>query len=152
MAETQQPAAPAPQPAAPPNPTPPAAAPAPAAALQPAAPPAPPPLPQGPTAQEAATTERKRVQTILNSPEAQGRESLARFLAFERPELDADSAIMVLKAAPKEQSSNPLERAMAHVPNPKVGVSATEVEGTAAEEAQRILAFVPKDRKVTRAA
>jgi signal peptide peptidase SppA len=130
----------------------PAAPPAPVAA----APPVPPPLPAQPdaaTLTQAATAERQRVQAILSSPEAEGRESFARFLAFERPEMTAEVAIMTLKASPKAAApapANPLEQAMAQVPNPKVGLTDTQVEGTAEEEAGRILAFVPKHRKVAR--
>jgi signal peptide peptidase SppA len=128
----------------------PAAPPAPVAA----APPIPPPLPAQPDAAAIAAAERARVQLILNSPEAVGREAFARFLAFERPELSAETAVMTLKASPKATpapAANPLEQAMAQVPNPKVGISAAEVEGTAEEEAGRILAFVPQNRKVKRA-
>ena len=135
-----------------PNPQPvPAAPPAPQAA----APPVPPPLPAQPDAAAIATAERARVQLILTSPEAEGRESFARFLAFERPEMSAEIAIMTLKASPKAAAPapvNPLEHAMAQVSNPKVGViDTTQVEGTAQEEAGRILAFVPQTRKVKRA-
>ena len=94
----------------------------------------------------AADAERARISAILNLEEAKGNEALAQQLALT-PGIDAESAKRILAAAPKANAtpSNPLAAAMAQVPNPKVGVGEGD---TAADEAARVLAFVPKERRV----
>jgi len=100
-----------------------------------------------PPTPDPRTAERQRIAAILNSPEAQGREALARVLAIES-DLDPEAARRILAAAPAAAPApapNQFAQAMAQIPNPKVGTSPTGDEPlTAAQEAERILAFVPK--------
>lgn len=63
------------------------------------------------TAEKKAADERTRVKAILESPEAEGRDALARQLAFGTT-LSADDAIASLKVAPKEKKAGPLASAM----------------------------------------
>ena len=95
------------------------------------------------------TAERQRIAAILNAPEAKGREDLARMLALET-DLTPEAARKVLSAAPTaEKSTNPLAAKMAQVQNPAVGTRGPDEQDTPAAEANRILAFVPKDRRRT---
>lgn len=94
------------------------------------------------------TTERQRIAAILNCEEARGREELARVLALDTDH-NLATAKKILQASPVSgKSNNALERRMAQITNPTVGVSADEETNTAQAEASRILAFVPEDRKV----
>lgn len=52
---------------------------------------------------EGAKQERTRIRAILEAPEAQGREEVARSLAFES-EMPVEAAITGLKVAPKKSS------------------------------------------------
>jgi hypothetical protein len=98
------------------------------------------------------TDERQRIAAILTCEEAKGREELARALALETNHT-VEAAKKLLAAAPVAAAPAPvvnaLEAHMAQIENPKVGVPAekTEADDSPATEAQRILAFVPKDRK-----
>jgi signal peptide peptidase SppA len=94
------------------------------------------------------TEERQRIAAILNCEEAKGREQLAQTLALETNHT-VEAAKKLLSAAPTAPKANPLEAKMATIANPAVGVSADqrEEESTPATEVQRILAFVPKERK-----
>ena len=69
-------------------------------------------------AASARASERKRIGAILNSPEAKGRESLAKHFATQT-NLSAKAARAALKAAP--QSKGGLAQAMAGVDQPKLG-------------------------------
>ena len=142
------------QPTTTPAPAPnPAATPAPVPTTSPA--PQTTPAPRGEAdAPTTAESERERIAAILDSPEAQGRESLARHLALAT-DLSSTSARAILGAAPITTPAsaapvNPLAREMASIRNPVVGVggAAQEEEDSPAAEAARILTFVPKDRKV----
>jgi hypothetical protein len=53
---------------------------------------------------EGASAERQRIKAIISSPEAEGREPLARHLAFETG-MDAASASGALAACPKSSGS-----------------------------------------------
>lgn len=74
---------------------------------------------RGAIAQELAA-DRQRALAIIEHPEAQGREAMARHLALKMG-MPKDEAIALLAAAPKAtaQPANPLAAAMP--PNPKVG-------------------------------
>ena len=128
-----------------------------------ASPPSPPPLPSVtstastlPALQIAApgVQERDRIRDILNSPEASGREGLARMLAFETDH-DPATARRIMNAAPQQVAPAPaqptsFERQMARIPNPIVGAAgAGGEEDSPAAEAGRVLAFVAKERKVS---
>lgn len=99
-------------------------------------------------ATDAAAEERRRIQAILALPEAQGREALARALAFE-PGLDIEAARRILGAAPAATAAaeNGFEREMARIKNPKVGAGSDAADPDLAE-AQRILALVPSNRRI----
>ena len=94
-----------------------------------------------------ATAERERIQGILSLPEAAGRSALAQALAFE-PEIDVAAARRILAAASAEPAAsvNALDREMARVTNPKVGAAADD-PNSVAEEAKRILAFLPAHQR-----
>lgn len=155
MADTQQPQQPQAQPPAQPVATP-ATSPAPAvpAAIFPTVQPTVEGriIPRGLTA-EAVATERTRIAAILNAPEAQGREGLARTLALETDQ-DPETARRILASAPSaqqppqqpQQPANALAAEMAKLKNPAVGVSTGEND-TAASEAARVLAFIPKAQR-----
>jgi|SRR5215471_1034154 len=101
-----------------------------------------------PTAEE----ERERIRAILTSPEAAGREELARVLAFEPPFVDPAFARKMLGASaqqlpPAATTTNGFAAAMDRLPNPVVGISTGVEDDSAAAEAARILAHVAKERK-----
>jgi signal peptide peptidase SppA len=129
-----------------PNPTPPAA-PAPAAPPEPQ--PQPAPVALAPAVDGARVqAERQRIAAILDAPEAKGREWLARALALET-DMTPEAAKKILAAAPTPDAkppADPLAARMAGIQNPAVGTRGPE-EDPEASEAQRILAFVPKDRR-----
>ena len=82
-------------------------------------------------------TERARIAAILNSPEAEGREQLARTIALES-DLDPDAARKLLASAPVPKPQTAFHAAMAAVENPKVGADAAPDDD--ASEVRRILA------------
>lgn len=94
------------------------------------------------------TEDRQRIAAILTCEEARGREELARVLALETNHT-LDAARKILKASPPAAKSSPLEARMGQIANPQVGVSrdAREEDDSPVAEVQRILAFVPKERK-----
>jgi len=117
--------------------------------------PAPDPKPTAPSVSE----ERSRIQQILQSEEAVGRTVLAQHLAFQT-EMTVEQAKAALKTAPQaaapkepEKKTDALATAMAQVPNPVVGPGAPDgaAASTVAAEAQSILAFVPKARRIQQA-
>lgn len=121
--------APAAAPANPANPQPTAPA---AAPVAPAAPAAAAPVPAAPAASpDAAATERARIQGIVGSDEAKGRDALAQHLAFNTT-MSVEDAKKALAASPVAGAANPLAAAMSTVANPKVGVDA----GTSGEPAK----------------
>lgn len=63
------------------------------------------------SAASARGDERKRISAIIGSPEAEGRETLARHLALET-DMPAEAAAKVLEASGKSGGSNALEMAM----------------------------------------
>jgi capsid assembly protease len=106
-------------------------------------------IPRGDADLQQPTEERQRIAAILTSEEARGREELARVLALETNHTPA-AAKKLLLAAPISTSkpANALEARMGQIPNPQVGIAPEPAaEETSATEIQRILAFVPKDRK-----
>ena len=96
-----------------------------------------------------AALERARIRAILEAPEAQGREGLARYLALQTDN-SSDAARAILKEAPVAAASAPhpnaFEQAMAGIPNPVVGVGiiGREDEQSADAEAARILQWIKK--------
>lgn len=78
---------------------------------------------------EATKDERARVKAIIEHPESQGREGLARTLAFDT-DMNADAAGKILAASPKQEAkaANPLHAAMAGVKNPEVRDSGNQGE------------------------
>jgi len=105
------------------------------------------PVPKGEGDLIKPTEERQRIAAILTCEEARGREELARSLALETNHT-VDAAKKLLAAAAVAPKPNTLEARMGQIPNPKVGIpgDAREDDSPAAE-VQRILAFVPKERK-----
>jgi signal peptide peptidase SppA len=105
-------------------------------------------IPEGEADLIKPTEERQRIAAILTCEEAKGREQLAQTLALETNHT-VEAAKKLLSAAPAALKANPLEARMGTIPNPTVGVSGDqrEEEATPASEVQRILAFVPKERK-----
>lgn len=105
------------------------------------------------TSAAVVAAERARISAILTAPEAQGREALARTLALETTQ-DAETARRILAAAPAAQAAappvSPLAAEMARIKNPAVGVAPGDGD-TAASEAQRVLAFVPKSNRYPQA-
>lgn len=89
----------------------------------------------------ARQAERDRVAAILNHQEAQGREAMARHLAFSTT-MSAEEAAALLAAAPKTvpqqpAASSPFTAAMAGVANPNVGTAAS---ASAADEDKQLIA------------
>jgi signal peptide peptidase SppA len=102
-----------------------------------------------PAAAAPAVTDRQRIDAILNCEEAKGREQLAQKLAL-KTDHDLETCRELLRAVPVAAAppANPFAAAMAAVPNPKVGTGSGDSVDPAQAEAQRILQFVPKDRRV----
>ena len=71
----------------------------------------------------AAAAERQRIAAIMDSPEAKGRENLAKHLAFNTSDSVAKAAA-ILKASPKAAQGSNFAANMAAVDNPTVGASA----------------------------
>jgi capsid assembly protease len=98
----------------------------------------------------SVAADRQRIAAILNCEEAQGRENLARTLALETDH-DVETVRRILKAAPAAQAAPPkanaLETEMQRLKNPTVGVGTGDQDSPAAE-ADRVLRFVPKQRRV----
>jgi hypothetical protein len=76
-------------------------------------------------AKRGGADERARIQLIVSSPEAKGRETLAQSLAFDT-DLTPEQAIKALKASPVEMKS----RLDGNVPNPRVEVTEGDKPGT----------------------
>ena len=74
---------------------------------------------------EAVRASQERIAAILGAPEAQGREAMAKELAF-KTSLSVEEAKGILAAAPQAQA-NPLAQAMKDEPNPEVGADADGV-------------------------
>lgn len=75
---------------------------------------------------EAAAAAQTRIQGILSGPEAEGREELAKSIAFST-DLTVDQAMSLLKAAPKtEAKGQDFEQLMSSTPNPEVGAGQGE--------------------------
>lgn len=94
-------------------------------------------------ATKAAAEAQARVAGILGHGEAQGRDALAKHLAFKTTS-SVDDAVAMLATAPKAMAEkvNPLAAAMGKIDNPKVGTGAVEGGGeepTADALATRIL-------------
>ena len=72
--------------------------------------------------QEGAAMERARIAAILSCPEVNGRDQLARQLAFNS-DVAAEDAVKILSSAPKDdpRETNLFFKAMARVANPDVG-------------------------------
>jgi len=105
--------------------------------------------PPAPAPEPDPEPERARIRSILTAPEAEGRDALARTLAFDTV-LDAATARKILAAAPAQAATtNQFADAMSRIPNPQVGVSNGSQDDSAAAEAARVLAFVSKERKIS---
>jgi len=107
------------------------------------------PLPLTPlTTVDPAQAERERIQGILTAPEAQGREQLARVLAFETQH-DPAMARKLLAAVPLPTPPpvNAFAQQMARIPNPVVGPDGGMAEDSPEAEAARVLVHVAPDRK-----
>ena len=95
--------------------------------------------------------DRQRIAAILNCEEAQGRDNLARTLALETDH-DVETTRRILKAAPASAAAPPkatsFEAEMNRTKNPTVGVAGDAASDTPAAEADRVLRFVPKQRRV----
>lgn len=102
--------------------------PAPTAAVAPPAPPAP-----------SAADERARIQSILSAPEAQGREDMARHLAFSTAMAPAEAvallAVAPVAAPPAPPAPAPGSRLAGVVPRPNI---APDVERSEAVESDAI--------------
>lgn len=72
---------------------------------------------------EGAKIERARIEAIVGSEEAKGREALAAHLAF-KTDTEASAAIGLLKVAAKVEPAKPTGRLDALVVDPKVGADA----------------------------
>jgi signal peptide peptidase SppA len=90
-------------------------------------------------APDARLAERERIAAILNSPEAEGRETLAQAIALES-DLDAEAARKLLASAPAASAPSGFHAAMAALKNPAVGAGADEPDSDATE-VQRIVAI-----------
>lgn len=80
---------------------------------------------------EAVKASQERIAAILGAPEAEGREAMAKELAF-KTSLSVEEATGILAAAPQAQA-NPLAQAMSKEPNPEVGA---DTDGTGANPVQ----------------
>lgn len=98
---------------------------------------------------QAIKDERVRIQAILASEEAKGREALARHLALETA-MDAETARKALAAAPlptvEEKKPNGFAEHMRSVANPKVGVENDKPDDVASEVAA-ITRFIPAPQR-----
>lgn len=76
--------------------------------------------------QAGMTAERKRIGEILNAPESQGKQALARHLATGT-DMTAEQAVATLKVSPAEPqsqaASNEFAKAMGQTGNPNVGAT-----------------------------
>lgn len=94
---------------------------------------------------DARTAERTRIGAILDLPQAQGRETLARKLALTT-DMDAATAGALLEAAPAASAApaapaatvTPFETAMAALGNPAVGTEAGNANLTTAQQAEAL--------------
>lgn len=76
----------------------------------------------------AASTERDRLSAILTGPDAKGREELARHLAFET-DMEPESAIAILRSAPKANGAAPWEEVFAIVDRERRGFTRSNAVG-----------------------
>ncbi|WP_114153358.1 S49 family peptidase [Chromobacterium haemolyticum] len=94
---------------------------------------------------DARTAERTRIGAILDLPQAQGRETLARKLALTT-DMDAATAGSLLEAAPAavaavaapDATVTPFETAMNAIGNPAVGAEGGNANLTAAQKAEAL--------------
>lgn len=98
-------------------------------------------------AADARAAERTRMNAILNSEEAKGREKLAQHLA-SNTDMDAEAAIALLKVSAKEQGTaapagNQFAEHMARQGNPRVAADAAgaEAQSPQAPVAANVYAF-----------
>lgn len=92
--------------------------------------------------------ERERIAAIIDSESADGREPLARHLAFET-DMTPDSASAALKAAPASEpvsahdtdTASGFERVMATVTNPDIEPATDEQEENIDDVAQRLASY-----------
>jgi signal peptide peptidase SppA len=104
-------------------------------------------VPEGDDNLLTPTEDRQRIAAILTSEEAKGREELARILALETNHT-LEAAKKMLAAVPVAKTTTGFHARMNNVANPQVGVPGNEADAdTPAAEVQRILTFIPKDRK-----
>ena len=125
-------------------------------AANPAQPPAPaqasapaPTVNEGAIRSQAVTEERARIRAILTSPEAEGREQLARTIALET-DTPASAAATLLAAANKATSSgaNPFAARMSSIPNPTVGGDpADQADDVAAAVRETVALFQGKEKQ-----
>ncbi len=80
-------------------------------------------------ARDASKSERERIKGIMNCAEAEGREDLAKSMAFDT-DMDAILVQQMMATAPvlKVSNSTPLDLAMATMGNPDVGADMGEEE------------------------
>ena len=93
---------------------------------------------------EARTAERTRIQSILDSESAAGREPLARHLAFAT-DMAADAAVAMLEKTPKEEPPAPeqpktgsFDQVMRDLGNPRITPAANPDEEDADTVAKRV--------------
>lgn len=102
---------------------------------------------------EAATAERARINSILGSEEAKGREQLARHFALET-DMEPEAARKALAAQPLPQAAapaaapapDPFTERMRTVANPAVGIE-PEGQDDAAAEISKVAAFLPSAQR-----
>ena len=89
---------------------------------------------------EARTQERARIQAILDSEDAVGRETLARHLAFGT-DMEPGTAVTMLGKAPKDQpapTAGSFDHVMREVGNPKIVPAANTEQDDIDATAQRL--------------
>lgn len=97
---------------------------------------------QAETAAEAKTAERERIKAILDHTEAEGRQKLARHLAFVT-DITPEAAAETLAQAPKEQPEakpGSFDAAMRDLGNPKIAPAANVEEDDVDATAKRLAA------------
>jgi len=97
---------------------------------------------QAETTAEAKTAERNRIKAIIDNTEAEGRQKLARHLAFVT-DIAPEAAAETLAQAPKEQpeaKSGSFDAAMRDLGNPKITSAANAEEDDVDATAKRVAA------------